>query len=119
MASVSGGDRMKREMAKVVARLKSAHVVRAGFTEQAKYPDGTAVALVASAQNFGAPAQGIPPRPFFSNTIAAKRKIWGADLGTLLKKTKLNAREALELMGARMAGDIKQGIVDKIIGTGK
>lgn len=114
MARVSGGDRMARKLDEVSRRLRTAHTVRAGFTDKATYPNGTPIAMVAAAQNFGAPAANIPPRPFFSNIVRAKRAVWGKELGQLLKAQNMNASKALELMGMRMAGDIKQSIVDMV-----
>ncbi|MDL2105264.1 hypothetical protein QQJ69_19235, partial [Proteus mirabilis] len=39
-----------------------------GFFEHSKYPDGTPIAYVASIQELGYPAGGIPPRPFLRPT---------------------------------------------------
>ena len=112
MVAVSGGVRMAGKLDAIKKRLRSARVVRAGFTEQAKYPDGTPVAVAAASTNFGAPAKGVPPRPFFSDTVREKRPVWGPKLGELLKKSGLDASVALELMGGVMAGDIAQQIVE-------
>jgi len=111
MATVSGGEELTRHLEELARKLGSASKVRAGFTERARYPDGTPVAVAAAANNFGAPRKGIPPRPFFSNAIANNKPAWGQRLGLELRAAGLDSREALERMGAVMAGDIAVSLV--------
>ena len=47
-----------------------------GWFPSAVYPDGTPVAYVATIQEFGAPAQKIPPRSFMRTTIVEKQQEW-------------------------------------------
>lgn len=112
MATVSGGDAARRHLEELARKLGTAKVVRAGFTERAKYPDGTPVAVAAAANNFGAPKKGIPPRPFFSNAIAQNKPIWGKRLGMELRAAGMDSREALERMGSVMAGNIAESLVE-------
>ena len=60
--STKGGDKLKAILAK--AEQNRASKAKVGFMG-GKYPDGTSLAAVAAAQNYGVPEQGIPERPFF------------------------------------------------------
>ena len=82
-----------------------------GFPEGSKYPDGTSMALVAASVNFGAPAKGIPPRPFFSSAVTAHRQGWGKVLSMQIRAQGLDAHKALEATGIQMAGDIAASLV--------
>lgn len=111
MVTITGGDKVEKVLKDIVERLGRPGSVAVGFFEDATYPDGTPVAMVAAIQNYGAPAGGIPPRPFFSNMIADKSPEWpaaiagliqaGDDTGTVLRKT-----------GAAIAGQLQQSIRD-------
>ena len=70
-----------------------------------------AVALVAAAQNFGAPSRGIPPRPFFTNMVRDQSPTWGDKIARLLVSKKYDASAALELMGQGIAGQLRAAIV--------
>jgi hypothetical protein len=109
---ISGGDKLDAYLRAVAKRIGQPATLRVGFLEDATYPDGTSVATVATAQNFGAPAAGIPPRPFFSNMVRDKSPDWPESLGNLLESTDYNATKALELMGEGIAGQLRQAIVD-------
>lgn len=112
MATVQGGDAAAAHLEELARKLGTASKVRAGFTERARYPDGTPVAVAAAANNFGAPRKGIPPRPFFSNAIANNKPAWGQRLGLELRAAGMDSREALERMGAVMAGNIAESLVE-------
>lgn len=112
MATLRGGERLAerlREIARLVARPAT---LRVGFLENATYPDGTPVAMIAAIQDFGAPAAGIPPRPFFRNMIRDKQGEWPAAIAGLLKANDLDAAKALELTGQAIAGQLRQSIID-------
>lgn len=110
MATVSGGDKLEKALGEIARRLKKGATLKVGFLEGARYPDGTSVALVAAIQNFGAPARGIPPRPFFSNMVAEKSPSWAPALGDLLKSTGYDPQAALEMMGEGIKGQLQQSI---------
>lgn len=50
--------------------------VQAGWFASAVYYDGTPVAYVASIQEFGSPANNIPPRPFMRPAVAQNKNAW-------------------------------------------
>jgi len=102
-------DAKLREMA---AHLGKANTVRVGFLEGATYPDGTSVATVAAVQEFGSPANNIPPRPFFRSMIAAKSPRWGDGVATVLKANGYDADRALHQVGDAIKGQLQQSIVD-------
>jgi hypothetical protein len=112
MAEVTGGDRLDAALREMAKRIESAATVRVGFLEDATYPDGTKVATIAALNNFGAPAAGIPPRPFFSSMIAAKSPGWGDKFAAVLTASDYDAHKSLELMGEGIAGQLREAIVD-------
>ena len=54
MDGLSGGNKLQAYLDALVAKVGSGQAVRVGFLEGATYPDGTPVAQVAAAQEFGA-----------------------------------------------------------------
>ena len=66
--------------------------------------------MVAAIQNYGAPAANIPPRPFFSNMVAAKKAGWPAALAKNLKQTDYDATKSLALVGEGIKGQLQQSI---------
>lgn len=114
MASIElkGGDRLLKRLAEIGKQLGTSKTVRAGFLEGETYPDGTSVATVAAINNYGAPAAGIPPRPFMTNMVQKNAPAWGGELLSLYKRTGGDVEKTLALMGANMAGQIRQSIVD-------
>lgn len=111
MAGVEGGDGASAYLADMAEKLARAKVVRAGFPATSRYPDGTPMALAAAVNNFGAPAKGIPPRPFFTTAVNAGKPVWGKQLGRLLKADGYDSAKALESMGGVMAGGIAASLI--------
>lgn len=109
---LKGGDKLKARLDELARNIGRGGVLAVGFFEGADYPDGTPVATVAAIQNFGAPARGIPPRPFFSRMIEQNSPKWGDALARILKSVDFDVERALELMGQGIAGQLRQAIVD-------
>ncbi len=84
--------------------------VSVGFLEGATYPDGTSVATVAAAQEFG--TDTIPPRPFFRSMVAAKQGEWGPALAVQLTKTGFDVEKSLRRAGEGIKGQLQQSILD-------
>lgn len=99
MGTMSGGEKLEARLKALAEKVSRPATLRVGFLEGARYDDGTPVAMVAAIQNFGAPARGIPPRPFFTNMIKRYRNAWGDTLASLLKANDWDAARALQLMG--------------------
>lgn len=112
MAEIKGGEAFREALRRISEGLSSATAVRVGFLEGAKYGDGTPVAMVAAIQEFGAPAAGIPPRPYFRSMVAAKSPGWGEALGQILPAVDYDAAAALTQMGEGIAGQLRQSIAD-------
>ncbi len=110
--TLSGGDKLEQKLADIAKRVAKGGTLRVGFLEDAKYPDGTPVAMIAAIQNFGAPAKGIPPRPFFTKFITENSDKWGAALGNLLEANDFDVEKALNLMGMGMVGQLQTAIRD-------
>lgn len=109
---VRGGNKLSGALQKIAGGLVRGRVVQVGFMENATYPDGTLVALVAAVQDFGAPSHGIPPRPFFRNMVADKKDAWPGELGVVLRKENMDAEKSLEQMGARIKGQLQESITE-------
>lgn len=111
MAELKGGERAQAALDELARKLTGGPLsLRVGFLEDAKYDDGTPVATVAAIDNFGAPARGIPPRPFFSDMIKAHAAEWGGNLGAILEATDNDAGRALNLLGLHIAGQLQTSI---------
>ena len=112
MASVSGGDKLARVLSGMAGKLDDATAVDVGFLENSTYPDGTSTPMIAAIQEYGAPAVGIPPRPFFRNMIRAKSGEWPKAVTDLLRANDYDAARTLDQVGAAVAGQLRQSIVD-------
>jgi hypothetical protein len=112
MATVKGGEKALKEIARIVLLLRKPGVLKVGFLENARYPDGKPVAMIAAIQNFGAPRAGIPPRPFFTNMIKQKSAEWPKAMARLLKSEKYDAERVLKLTGEGIKGQLQQSIRD-------
>lgn len=114
MASIefSGGDKLNQVLADIAERAGKAKTLQVGFMSGATYPDGTggAVAAVAAIQNYGAPAAGIPARPFFSNMVKEKSPEWGGSLGNVLKANDYDSELALKAMGKGIEEQLQDSI---------
>lgn len=111
MVTTKGGDQVAAGLRKIAKKLGDGAEVRVGFLEGATYPDGTPVATVAAINNFGAPAAGIPARPFFSDMVADKHGDWGQRLGKILQSNGYDGTRALATLGEGIAGQLRQAIV--------
>lgn len=110
MAKLKGGENLGPKLAAIGKGIASGDSVRIGFLERASYPDGTPVALVAAVQDFGAPARGIPPRPFFRDMIAERKAEWPAAIAALLKANDYDAARTLDQVGEAVAGQLRESI---------
>jgi hypothetical protein len=110
--TVSGGAKLEAALRAMAAKVSNPGTLRVGFLENAKYSDGTPVAMIAAIQDFGAPAAGIPPRPFFRNMIADKKGQWPKELGDRLKADNYNAITALDGFGQQVVGDLRKSIIE-------
>ena len=134
---LKGGNKLSQVLAQIGQSVSKGERVKVGFLSGATYPDtprgalratytqrksqgqtraiagssgGKPVAMIAAFQEFGTGT--IPPRPFFRNMIRNKSHEWGPALGTDLVATHYNVGLSLDRLGAGIAGQLKQSIVD-------
>lgn len=112
MATIRGGDKLEARIREIARNLGSGATLAVGFLENATYPDGKPVAMIAAIQDFGAPRAGIPPRPFFRSMVAAKQGEWPKAIGDLLKANNMDPMRALNIAGFAIAGQLRQSIID-------
>lgn len=111
MSAFKGGDKLQAVLRGVAEKVSKDKVLRVGFLETAKYPDGTNVAQVAFWDEYG--TKSAPPRPFFRTVIAEKSDGWGRALGRALKDNDYDADRAFALVGT----GIKDQVVTSIVNT--
>lgn len=110
MTSFSGGEALEKKLAELAESLGESKTLRVGFLEDATYPDGESVPMVAAANEFGDPAMNRPPRPFFRNMIADKSPQWGDDIGKIAVATNYDTSTLLPLMGERIKDQLQGSI---------
>jgi hypothetical protein len=80
MATIRGGEKFEAAMEDLARRLGRPATLKVGFLENATYPDGKPVAMIAAINEYGAPSRGQPARPFFRRMINAKQgRVAGCD----------------------------------------
>jgi len=84
-----------------------------GWGKNQKYPDGTPVAEVAAVQEFGSPADKIPPRPFMRPSIAEYQDKWVKSL--VFTANKVFQKDMSVAVGYRLMGDVVSGDIRKTI----
>lgn len=110
MVKISGGTKLEAALAEIAKKVTRASSVDIGFLDGATYPDGTSVPMVAAVQEFGSPANNIPPRPYFRDMIAAKSPEWPEAVGDLLISNDYDASKTLGQTGAAIKGQLQQSI---------
>lgn len=100
---------MKARLDAIGRGLASAKSVRVGFLENARYPDGTLVALVAAVNEYGRPPVQ-PPRPFFRDMVRERSPEWGRGVTQALKDADYDAASALEKVGMAVKGQLQEKI---------
>ena len=113
----------KADFDKVLARIKykleevpkgfDGMVAQVGIPVGPKYAEdrgGQDVATVAAIQEFGAPAAGIPARPFIMPTVKAEKSKWRKIIATGVKKVvkgTATAFDVLDMVGIQAESDMK------------
>ena len=81
--------------------------VRVGVLENATYPDGTPVAMVAFWNEYG--TRTSPVRAFFRTTVSEQKKNWVLSVQNLMKMHN-NPQQVMGLIGVHMQEQIVQSI---------
>ncbi len=112
---VKGG----RNLQRIIRRAMNAigvDEIEVGFFSDSKYPDGTPVAAVAAANEFGTEKDGepnIPERPFFRQGLDnAKEAVAGYILENVDGETLVIDDNLADEIGAMVQGEIQQRITD-------
>lgn len=109
--AIKGMGSLQAKLKNISKSYASNKQVRAGFLEGATYPDGTPVALVAAVHEFGAPAKGIPVRPFMRTAIAQNKAKWADQLSRAIGESG-TAEAALGMVGESIKDDLRSSIRD-------
>lgn len=114
MVALRGGDRLEAKLAELSKNVEKAARVRVGFLENARYDDGTSVAMVAAINEFGQTSihPNQPPRPFFRRMINEKSPEWPKAVGALLVEHNYDAAITLAETGEAIVGQLQQSIDD-------
>jgi len=108
--SVKGGEKLLARLNTMSANVRDDASLRVGFLENARYEDGTPVALVAAINEYGRPDKNQPPRPFFRSMIAKHQNEWPHSLGKILVNSNYDVDKTLSLMGERIKGQLQTSI---------
>lgn len=107
----SGGAALEARLKEIAKRAGEAGTLQVGFMAGSTYPDGTSVPMVAAIQNYGAPAAGIPPRPFFTNMVRDKSPTWAESLGNIAVATDYDMKMTLGHLGEGIGGQLIESII--------
>ena len=114
MATIRGGEKFEAAMEDLARRLGRPATLKVGFLENATYPDGKPVAMIAAINEYGAPSRGQPARPFFRRMINAKQGEWPAAIAGVLRANGNDVEKSLNIAGAAIAGQLRQSIDDLV-----
>ena len=107
--ALRGGDKMVVKLGRIARNATTGKVLRVGFPSDALYPDGTPVAMIAAAQNYG--TETIPPRPFFSNMVDEHKGEWAREMRDM-RELNYDANEMLAELGDIIADQLWESVQD-------
>lgn len=113
MSRVTGGDNAVAQLKKIARKIAKGKKLRVGFLANAKYPDGTSVAVVAALNEYGHRARDgtmVGPWPFFRNMVTAKQHEWPHAFMLALKRTDYDLEASYKLMGEGIKGQLQESI---------
>ena len=100
---------MNKEWEKYLNLLQDG-AVEVGWFPEDKYSDGTPVGGIAGVHEYGSIKMNIPPRPFMRPTVHTRENRWRDTFLKLLRQKK-NVKQALQIVGDVMRGDIQEYII--------
>lgn len=110
MTTFTGGDALEKKLSEIAKKVGNGTTLKVGFLGGATYPDGTSVAMVAAANEFGDPGMNRPPRPFIRNMIAEKSPSWPDDISKIMVATGYDGKVAFSMMGERIKDQMQESI---------
>lgn len=110
--TMTGGDRMARELARIGQSLDANAELRVGFLEGATYPneESLPVAQVAFWNEFG--TSRAPARPFFREMIDRRSPRWGNVIAANLEATGYDVKTTFNRLGQVIKDQLTQSIVE-------
>lgn len=108
MVTLSGGAALEKRLAEIAKKASESAFVEIGFLEDATYPDGKSVAMVAALNEFG--HDNVPPRPFFRGMIQDKSPEWPDAIANLLVANDYSAHRTLDQTGLAIKGQLEEAI---------
>lgn len=112
MATIRGGDKLAAALDEIARKLDRGATLEVGFMEGSTAPNGDSIPLRAALNEFGVPARGQPPRPFFRSFVAKGAPQWPALIGQALKNADYDAEKAMGIVGAVLVDELQQSIID-------
>jgi hypothetical protein len=109
---IKGGNKLQKALDDIAKKLQNGATLRVGFLENASYPTGEPVGMIAAIQDYGSASRGIPPRPFFRNMVKAKKAGWPHAIATNLKFLNYDVKAALINVGEGIKQQLQQSIKD-------
>lgn len=105
---VIGGKKLDLALGSLEQKITRGGVLRVGFLEKSKYPDGMHIAQVAFWNEFGTITA--PSRPFFRTTVKRQSPVWGDRLAKVLPAVGFDGQKALAILGQSARDDIENAI---------
>jgi hypothetical protein len=112
VATIEGGDKLRRALADIARGLGRGGSLKVGFLSGSTYPDGKPTAMVMAIHEYGAPSRNIPARPHGRNMVAKYGPSWPDEIRAQLKSTGYDARLTMNRIGALIKGQWQQSIRD-------
>lgn len=102
---------MIAHLAKIISQAKS-QTVKVGFLSKSTYTykNGMTTPHVAAIQEFGYPAGGIPPRPFFRQMVTKNKAGWPVLVAQEILRNKYDVERTLRRVGKVIEGQLVESI---------
>ena len=75
-------------------------------------PGGVAAPYIAAVLNYGNPAQGLEPRPFFDDMVSTQSPTWGRLIAAALKANNYDSYDALTLVGLKIKEQLQDSMLN-------
>lgn len=96
---------------------KEKKVLTVGFFDE-KYPNGTRIGKVATANEYGVPEHNVPPRPFMRDTVITRKPKWLKIVSEVISEN-LDVVRTLSILGDIIANDVSEMITAYTIPANK
>lgn len=131
----TGGSNLIAKMAEIIGAAKDLHV-EVGFLEGSTagwngprpkaasknwkrtdkpakgIPGGVPAPYIAAVLNYGNPAKGLQPRPFFDDMVAKQSPTWGRLLAAAMKLNNYDSYDALQMVGLKIKEQLQLSMLN-------